>query len=225
MQSCRRVQESPKEVVPRTEPCWGTLGPSFQVRLQRLGPALLSPAEALAQNHHVLTSPNVDGGAAGNEMSGPNDACFEEGAQCLAQRLLSGDGDAHLAPKLSPIKTGATGQGRNASDAGAGATSGHSDTTYQNLLPASATATAADAHASLLAVQACEPASPDSVVTAPKPSAAAAAGSPASAAPQVPDLVPLPPPDASEGPEAAAEYELYLQRWDAGDTLAQRWHR
>jgi hypothetical protein len=38
-------------------------------------------------------------------------------------------------------------------------------------------------------------------------------------------LVPLSPPDESEGPEAAAEYELYLQRWDAGDTLAQRWHR
>jgi hypothetical protein len=169
----------------------------------------------------TLTSPNVDG-VAGTEMNGPNDACFEAGAQCLAQRLLAGGGDAHLA-KLSPIKTEAVHRNiRNLSDAGA--TSGHSDTTYHTLLPSSATAAAADGHASPLAVLAREPASPDSVVTAPKPSQAAA-GSPASAAPQVPDLVPLPPPDASEGPEAAAEYELYLQRWDAGDTLAQRWHR
>jgi hypothetical protein len=38
-------------------------------------------------------------------------------------------------------------------------------------------------------------------------------------------LVPLSPPDECEGPEAVAEYELYLQRWHAGDTLAQRWHR
>lgn len=156
-------------------------------------------------------------------MSGPNDACFEAGAQCLAQRLLAGGAEAHLAAKLSPIKTQPAAQRslRNLSDAGA--TSGHSDTTYQTLLPASATAAAADGHASPLAVQAREPASPDSVVTAPKPPQAA--GSPASAAPQVADLVPLPPPDASEGPEAAGEYELYLQRWDAGDTLAQRWHR
>lgn len=50
------------------------------------------------------------------------------------------------------------------------------------------------------------------------------ASPPAAATP--PDLlVPLPPPDASEGPEVMAEYEAYLQRWDAGDTLAQRWHR
>jgi hypothetical protein len=49
----------------------------------------------------------------------------------------------------------------------------------------------------------------------------------ASPAPAAEDLslAPLPPPDASEGPEAAAEYEAYLQRWEAGDTLAQRWHR
>jgi hypothetical protein len=35
----------------------------------------------------------------------------------------------------------------------------------------------------------------------------------------------LPPPDPAEGPEVAAEYRQYLQRWAAGDTLAQRWHR
>jgi hypothetical protein len=35
----------------------------------------------------------------------------------------------------------------------------------------------------------------------------------------------LPPPDACEGPEAAAEYEAYMQRWAAGQTLAQRWAR
>jgi hypothetical protein len=38
-------------------------------------------------------------------------------------------------------------------------------------------------------------------------------------------LEPLSPPDASEGPEALAEYAAYLQRWQAGDTLAQRWQR
>lgn len=38
-------------------------------------------------------------------------------------------------------------------------------------------------------------------------------------------LDPLPPPDASEGPDALAEYELYLERWNAGDTLRQRWQR
>ena len=38
-------------------------------------------------------------------------------------------------------------------------------------------------------------------------------------------LVPLSPPDESEGPEAAAEYERYLARWEEGQTLAQRWHR
>lgn len=160
-------------------------------------------------------------------MGGPDQACFQAGPQ----RLLDGPGEASHHPagkQLSPIKTGAPASARNISDAG-GATSGHSDTTYHTaLMPASATAAAAETgHSALLAPHhpaPREPASPDSVVTAPKPPQAPA-GSPASAAPQVPDLVPLPPPDASEGPEAAAEYELYLQRWDAGDTLAQRWHR
>jgi hypothetical protein len=32
-------------------------------------------------------------------------------------------------------------------------------------------------------------------------------------------------PDPSEGPEAAAEYSRYLERWEEGVTLAQRWHR
>jgi len=39
------------------------------------------------------------------------------------------------------------------------------------------------------------------------------------------NLEPLCPPDASEGPEAAAEYEAYIKRWAAGETLAQRWER
>jgi hypothetical protein len=153
---------------------------------------------------------------AGHAHCAPEDACNQAGAECAAQRFIGADA---LGAKLSPIKTETCHFAalRHASDAG-GATSVHSDTTYQALLPASATA------AALLAQQR-EPASPDSVVTAPKPPAAAA-GSPVSAAViQVPDLVPLPPPDASEGAEAAAEYEIYLQRWDAGDTLAQRWHR
>jgi hypothetical protein len=138
-------------------------------------------------------------------------ACNEAGAQCLAQRLLHGS-EAH---PLSPIKTV-----RDTSDGGAA--SGHSDVTHQALMPHTATAAAASGHAGANLTQ---PASPDSVVTAPKPAQAAAA-SPASApVAYVDDLVPLSPPDESEGPEAAAEYELYLQRWDAGDTLAQRWHR
>lgn len=43
--------------------------------------------------------------------------------------------------------------------------------------------------------------------------------------PENQELSPLPPPSPSDGPEAVAEYETYLQRWDTGDTLAQRWHR
>jgi hypothetical protein len=35
----------------------------------------------------------------------------------------------------------------------------------------------------------------------------------------------FPPPDPSEGPDAAAEYELYQHRWQEGCTLAQRWAR
>lgn len=42
---------------------------------------------------------------------------------------------------------------------------------------------------------------------------------------ELPQLQPLAPPDPSEGAEAAAEYQVYLQRWAAGDTLAQRWDR
>lgn len=45
------------------------------------------------------------------------------------------------------------------------------------------------------------------------------------AGPELEALEPLSPPDASEGPEALAEYDVYLQRWRAGDTLAQRWQR
>lgn len=35
----------------------------------------------------------------------------------------------------------------------------------------------------------------------------------------------IPPPDPSEGPAAAEEYEAYKQRWEQGTTLAQRWAR
>jgi hypothetical protein len=38
-------------------------------------------------------------------------------------------------------------------------------------------------------------------------------------------LAPLTPPEAADGPEAQAEYEFYLERWSAGNTLRQRWHR
>jgi hypothetical protein len=38
-------------------------------------------------------------------------------------------------------------------------------------------------------------------------------------------LEPLAPPEAADGPEAQAEYETYLERWSAGNTLRQRWHR
>jgi hypothetical protein len=47
----------------------------------------------------------------------------------------------------------------------------------------------------------------------------------AAAAPAGSELAPLSPPDASEGPEVLAEYQAYLQRWEEGQTLAQRWHR
>lgn len=36
---------------------------------------------------------------------------------------------------------------------------------------------------------------------------------------------PVAAPDPSEGPEAAAEYSRYMERWEEGVTLAQRWHR
>ena len=102
-----------------------------------------------------------------------------------------------------------------------GAQSGKSETINEALLldPAAAAAMAAPApdvptdHAA-----AGSPAAPLDAEAAPDVQ-------PATAGLQVAELCPLPPPDAAEGPEAAAEYELYLQRWEAGDTLAQRWHR
>jgi hypothetical protein len=59
------------------------------------------------------------------------------------------------------------------------------------------------------------------------PAAAAAAGGPSASGPKIslPPLSPLPPPDASEPHEVHAEYQEYLKRFAAGDTLAQRWHR
>lgn len=36
---------------------------------------------------------------------------------------------------------------------------------------------------------------------------------------------PVAAPDPSEGPQVAAEYSRYLERWEEGVTLAQRWHR
>lgn len=41
----------------------------------------------------------------------------------------------------------------------------------------------------------------------------------------MPPLPPLPPPSPSEGPQVHDEYQHYLQRFEAGETLAQRWHR
>jgi len=143
-----------------------------------------------------------------------NNAVYAAGLKALEQRLIHA---AQPTPRLTPISTVKLTPlkgSRPASDAG-GAHSGRSDTTQQALQPASATA----AHAATLLSQ--EPASPDSVVTAPK----ASPGRETAGYRSVPDPVPLPPPDASEGPEAEAEYEAYLQRWNAGDTLAQRWHR
>lgn len=184
---------------------------------------LLPGCRTEARNHDIDRVHTAIAVHAAGHSHAPPDACNEAGAHCLAQRVVGAEA---LGAKLSPIKTEPGSSHfaalRDASDAG-GAASGHSDTTYQALLPTSATAAAAEGHAGALLAQR-EPASPDSVVTAPKP--VAAAGTPASAlVVEVPDLVPLTPPDASEGPEAAAEYEMYLQRWDAGDTLAQRWHR
>lgn len=36
---------------------------------------------------------------------------------------------------------------------------------------------------------------------------------------------PVSAPDPTEGPEAAAEYSRYMERFEEGVTLAQRWHR
>jgi hypothetical protein len=181
---------------------------------------------AVASNFTILTGSSASSRPSPGHQHAPKDACNEAGGQCGGPQGCEGDAHslAHHHHTLSPIKTEVKFVAlRDASDAG-GAISGHSDTTYQALLPASATAAAAELAGGCGLAQR-EPASPDSVVTAPKP-VAAAGGSPVSAAViKVPELVPLPPPDASEGPEAAAEYEIYLQRWDAGDTLAQRWHR
>jgi hypothetical protein len=60
---------------------------------------------------------------------------------------------------------------------------------------------------------------------APAAAAAAAAGPEGGVDGDGDVLEPLSPPDEGEGPEAAAEYERYLARWEEGQTLAQRWHR
>lgn len=179
---------------------------------------------AVATKFTILTGFLASSCAPAGHPHAPKDACNESGGQCVGPEGCDGNAHSLAHHTLSPIKTEVRFVAlRDASDAG-GAVSGHSDTTYQAALPASATAAAAELAGGCALAQR-EPASPDSVVTAPKP-AAAAGGSPVSAAAiKVPELVPLAPPDASEGPEAAAEYETYLQRWDAGDTLAQRWHR
>jgi len=64
----------------------------------------------------------------------------------------------------------------------------------------------------------------------PEPSAAAPVGRPTGATAaggrfklSLPS--PVPAPDESEGPAAAAEYSKYLERWEEGVTLAQRWFR
>lgn len=59
------------------------------------------------------------------------------------------------------------------------------------------------------------------------PAGADAASPKAASSPQVklPPLSPLPRPDPSDPPEVHAEYDYYMQRWQNGDTLAQRWHR
>lgn len=77
------------------------------------------------------------------------------------------------------------------------------------------------------------PASPGYVTTANvkqepgSTTAAEGASLNATASPKVklPPLSPLPRPDPSDSPELHAEYEHYMQRWQNGDTLAQRWHR
>lgn len=55
--------------------------------------------------------------------------------------------------------------------------------------------------------------------------AAPAADAEAAARVALPPLSPIAAPDPSEGPEAQAEYQAYMARFAAGDTLAQRWHR
>lgn len=69
-----------------------------------------------------------------------------------------------------------------------------------------------------------EPASPPAEVQL---QAGAAADFPAADAAKVklPPLSPPPKPEPSEAAEVHAEYEHYMQRWQNGDTLAQRWHR
>lgn len=64
----------------------------------------------------------------------------------------------------------------------------------------------------------------------PEPSAAAPAGRPTAATAaggrfKLSPPFPVPAPDASEGPAAAAEYSKYLERWEEGVTLAHRWFR
>jgi len=65
---------------------------------------------------------------------------------------------------------------------------------------------------------------PSEAPTTPSEPAGKKAGA-AAAAHASTSLEPLCPPDASEGPEAAAEYEAYIKRFAAGETLAQRWER
>lgn len=102
------------------------------------------------------------------------------------------------------------------SDAG-GAQSGKSETTTVSLLSDPAAAAAA------------APVESEQLTPATPAEQEAQQASPAAVAapsdPEVPELAPLSPPDASEGPEVLAEYEAYLQRWEEGQTLAQRWHR
>jgi hypothetical protein len=92
------------------------------------------------------------------------------------------------------------------------------------LSPSAARAVGQDTHRPPSALANRSPAaSPVTPITPDQPSQLTAAA--AATAVEDLQLEPLPAPDASEGAAAAAEYQAYRKRWEAGSTLAQRWSR
>ncbi|KAF8061305.1 VPS18 [Scenedesmus sp. PABB004] len=158
-------------------------------------------------------------------------------ARVIDMPFVQPDGEAEEGPRVLGVKPALTttmatadalpaqavaapGLSKAAADApafpAAAASSGNSADTGAHHLAAGAhasTSTSRQATAPALAA----PASP------PSPPAAAPAAEPAAV--ELPPLAPPTPPGADEPPAVHAEYAAYLARFEAGDTLAQRWHR